>query len=201
MALQIAEQLLDSIPGRLPDRPIQPVPHLMRLKGESLMALSRIDEAVTALEEGKRGAQERNAQPILWTIHRSLGQAYQLLKRKNQAEQEWAVARQLITKLAMSIDDASLRAQFERAALGTIPTEKPLRPREAAKQAYGGLTAREREVAALIAEGKTSREIAEFLVVSERTAEVHVSNILRKLNFTSRAQIAAWAVETGLAIQ
>jgi DNA-binding NarL/FixJ family response regulator len=70
--------------------------------------------------------------------------------------------------------------------------------REAAKQAFGGLTAREREVATLIAQGKTSREIADLLVVSERTAESHVNNILGKLGFTSRAQIAAWVVERRL---
>jgi DNA-binding NarL/FixJ family response regulator len=79
-----------------------------------------------------------------------------------------------------------------------LPKEKLLLPREAARQAFGGLTAREREVAALIAQGKTSREIADLLVVSERTAEGHVSNILGKLGFTSRAQIAAWVVERGL---
>ena len=71
-------------------------------------------------------------------------------------------------------------------------------PREAAKQAFGGLTVREREVAALIAQGKTSREIADLLVLSERTAEGHVNNLLGKLGFTSRAQIAVWAVERGL---
>jgi DNA-binding NarL/FixJ family response regulator len=50
----------------------------------------------------------------------------------------------------------------------------------------------------VIPTGKTSREIADLLVVSERTAEVHVSNILGKLGFTPRAQIAVWAVEKGL---
>jgi len=74
-----------------------------------------------------------------------------------------------------TITDASLRDQFERAALDSFPQEKPPLPREAARQAFGGLTAREREVAALIAQGKTSREIADLLVVSERTAEVHVA--------------------------
>jgi non-specific serine/threonine protein kinase len=54
-------------------------------------------------------------------------------------------------------------------------------------------------VAALIAQGKSNREIAERLVVSERTAATHVGNILTKLNFGARAQIAAWAVEKGLA--
>ena len=64
--------------------------------------------------------------------------------------------------------------------------------------APGHLTAREQEVAALVARGLTNREIASALVVTERTAETHVQNILNKLGFSSRAQIAAWAVERGL---
>jgi DNA-binding NarL/FixJ family response regulator len=84
-------------------------------------------------------------------------------------------------------------------ALASLPKAKPISPSRTKTEKFGGLTAREREVATLIAQGKTSREIAERLVVSERTAEVHVSNILGKLGFTSRAQIAAWAVEKGLA--
>src|SRR2546425_12659943 len=54
------------------------------------------------------------------------------------------------------------------------------------------LSPREREVAELVAEGLTSREIAERLVISERTAEGHVEQIRNKLGFHSRAQIAAW---------
>lgn len=55
-----------------------------------------------------------------------------------------------------------------------------------------GLTKREREVAALIAEGLSNREIAARLVVAQRTAEGHVENILSKLGFTSRSQVAGW---------
>jgi DNA-binding NarL/FixJ family response regulator len=66
------------------------------------------------------------------------------------------------------------------------------------KQAFGGLTIREREVAVLIAQGKSNREIADTLVVSERTVETHISSILSKLGFTSRTQIATWAIEKGL---
>lgn len=44
----------------------------------------------------------------------------------------------------------------------------------------------------------SNREIADTLVVGERTVETHVSNILNKLGFNSRTQIAAWAVEKGL---
>ncbi len=61
------------------------------------------------------------------------------------------------------------------------------------KEKFGGLTPREREVAVLIAQGKSNPEIAEQLVVSERTVTTHVSNILSKLEFTSRTQIASWA--------
>jgi DNA-binding CsgD family transcriptional regulator len=55
------------------------------------------------------------------------------------------------------------------------------------------LTPREREVAAQIAAGRSNREIAAALFVSERTVEAHVANILRKLDTRSRAGIAAWA--------
>lgn len=59
------------------------------------------------------------------------------------------------------------------------------------------LTPREREVAALLAEGLTNAELARRLVISRKTAAVHVSNILAKLGMTSRAQIAAWVSREG----
>ena len=57
------------------------------------------------------------------------------------------------------------------------------------------LTRREREVADLLAHGCTNRQIADTLVVAERTAEMHVSNVLAKLRMTSRAQAAVWAAQ------
>lgn len=60
------------------------------------------------------------------------------------------------------------------------------------------LTKREREVAVLIAEGKSNREIAEEFVLSKRTVEKHAANILSKLGLTSRAQVVRWAIENGL---
>jgi DNA-binding CsgD family transcriptional regulator len=54
------------------------------------------------------------------------------------------------------------------------------------------LTAREREVAALVASGLSNKQIAKKLVISERTAEGHVERILGKLGFRSRSQIASW---------
>jgi len=61
------------------------------------------------------------------------------------------------------------------------------------------LTAREREVAALIARGYSNRDIANELVIADGTAANHVQHILDKLGFDTRAQIAAWAAEHHLA--
>jgi DNA-binding CsgD family transcriptional regulator len=61
-----------------------------------------------------------------------------------------------------------------------------------------GLTAREREVAALIGRGMTSKEIADALVITERTADTHAAHIREKLSLRSRAEIAAWATRSGL---
>ncbi len=61
------------------------------------------------------------------------------------------------------------------------------------------LTEREREILALVAQGKANKEIAAELVISERTARTHVSNILSKLGLASRTQAALWAVREGLA--
>jgi DNA-binding NarL/FixJ family response regulator len=60
------------------------------------------------------------------------------------------------------------------------------------------LTAREREILALVAQGHSNREIAEQLVISERTARTHVSNVLSKLQLSSRTQAALLAIREGL---
>ena len=93
-------------------------------------------------------------------------------------------------------------------SLGSEPVEginkgrniSPIFPsqREAEKQKHGGLTAREREVATQIAQGKSNQAIAADLYLSLKTVEAHVTRILTKLGFTSRAQIAGWAVAKGL---
>jgi non-specific serine/threonine protein kinase len=76
---------------------------------------------------------------------------------------------------------------------------EPAGPRRRTRRPDGEiLTPREREIAALVANGQTNRQIANTLIISERTADAHVQNILNKLGFSSRAQIAAWAAEHGL---
>ncbi|MFI1415374.1 response regulator [Streptomyces sp. NPDC020707] len=62
----------------------------------------------------------------------------------------------------------------------------------------GSLTEREREVLGLIADGRSNREIARALVLSEKTVKTHVSNILMKLDLSDRTQAALWAVRHGV---
>ncbi len=72
-----------------------------------------------------------------------------------------------------------------------------LRTPQAPDDDLASLTDQERRILDLIAEGLTNRQIAERLVVSERTAENHVQHILTKLGFTTRSQVAAWVVRAG----
>ena len=65
--------------------------------------------------------------------------------------------------------------------------------------APAALSRRETEVAQLVAEGLTNRQIADRLVISERTAQNHVQHILTKLGFSTRSQIAAWRASAGAA--
>jgi DNA-binding NarL/FixJ family response regulator len=62
----------------------------------------------------------------------------------------------------------------------------------------GPLTARELEIVKLIAEGESSKEIAQQLVISLKTVESHRANILRKLEMRDRVQLTRWAIRRGL---
>lgn len=201
LALSIADQLLASAPGAA-DARLQPIPWILRLKGEALGALQRREEAIQTLEAARRGARARHEQPLLWQIERALGRQYRRLKQEEPAARSFASARQGIAALAGTLDDAYLREHFVRAAHATLPKVRAASTMDrAAKAASGGLTARELEVVTLIAQGKSNREIAEALVVTKRTVETHINNILSKLNLTSRAQLVLWAVGRGLVAQ
>jgi non-specific serine/threonine protein kinase len=75
-------------------------------------------------------------------------------------------------------------------ALGETPRVAAARRRDAAP-----LTPREREVAELVAEGLSNRQIAGRLLVAKRTVDAHVEHILTKLGFSSRTRIATWVTE------
>jgi DNA-binding NarL/FixJ family response regulator len=77
-------------------------------------------------------------------------------------------------------------------------TRKLARSLIAPEHTAASLTPREREILVLVAQGGSNRDIADALVISERTARTHVSSVLSKLGLASRTQAALWAVREGL---
>ena len=196
-ALTIVERLLDATLNRAQSGPYS-VPYLSRLRAQALAALGRTKEAEAELLGTLVVARALGQRPMLWRLHADLGQVYRRLRRRAEAEREFAAARAIIQDLTDNIPEGGLRENFFRQASASLPAAAGLTPRQAAKREFAGLTGREREVAALIAQGKSNREIADELVISAATAERHVANILSKLGLSSRTQIAVWAVEKGL---
>jgi non-specific serine/threonine protein kinase len=120
-----------------------------------------------------------------------------VVPRVSQVRQEYA------DRIHDALGDRAYAAALERGrllsledligmALGERSRETAEPGAPAANQPEVVLSAREREVAELVAEGLSNRQIAERLVISTRTAEGHVQRVLVKLGFTSRAQLAAW---------
>ena len=112
----------------------------------------------------------------------------------------WVTARGLGARPLLA--EAELLARRARIALTPEPVAAGAADSEAAQPTAPGdelgLTPREREVLALVAEGRTNRQIAEALFISDKTSSVHVSNILAKLGVANRAEAAAAVHRLGL---
>jgi predicted ATPase/DNA-binding CsgD family transcriptional regulator len=156
----------------------------------------RLAGAAGALQTGADPSSSPDADagaPAAWrtTYHRLLATARAVLQEAGAAA--WVEGQAMsfgrAVAYALSPDDPA------PAGDGAPP---PRASRSAAGSAAGGLTPRERDVAARIAQGRSNRAIAADLVIAERTAARHVESILNKLGFHSRAQIAAWAAQHGL---
>jgi DNA-binding CsgD family transcriptional regulator len=194
-ALAIIEQLKTSAAQREDSRDIL---RLARMQGEALTALNRTSEAEVALLRVRKAALQQGALPLLWRVYLTLGKCYRAQRRYEAAEESFIAGYKVVEQLALNVPGGELRTEFLKHASGLLSLLTPPSPRRAAKRLYDGLTARECEVAVRIARGQSSREIAEALVISRRTVETHVGNILSKLGYTARTQIATWAAEKGL---
>lgn len=195
-AMQIIERLIASA-SNLERWGEGAIPRLWHLRGKALVALGQTAEAEVALLTARDVAQSQGTRPLLWRILLSLGQLYRAEARRDQARTAFEAARAVIEALAAKLQDDAIRNDFLQHATADIPRIAPP-SRRSAKQAFGGLTERERQVAGLIAQHKTNRAIADLLILSERTVEKHVENILSKLGFISREQVATWAAEKSL---
>lgn len=146
--------------------------------GLGALVQGRIDDAVTDLETAARRCDGAGAPAFLAEASHHLAAALAVRGApgdRDRARRLAAEAGRLVRALGMSA--------FEAASAELLGRLGP---------ADGGLSTREAEVARLVAEGLTNRQIAARLVISERTAGNHVAHILTKLGFTSRSQIAAW---------
>ncbi|MFG2243777.1 BREX system ATP-binding domain-containing protein [Spirillospora sp. NPDC048823] len=114
---------------------------------------------------------------------------------RDGAAEQWRSAVRGAERLGAAPLLAALRDLGARARLGAA---RPPAGASAPSGPFGALTGREREVLKLVAEGRNNRDIAAALFISPKTASVHVSNILAKLNVTSRTQAAAAAHREGI---
>lgn len=171
----------------------------LSLKAQALLLLGRLDEAGQVQRQIVGVYIKYGFVHGLWRMYGLLGQIYLAASRLEQAREMFTHARTLIDAVAASIDDEDLRENFRRRATAMIPAVQPPAPQQAARQEFGGLTRREQQVVVIVAQGLSNQEIADELVVSVKTVEAHVTRILYKLGFSSRSQIAAWAVDKGIA--
>jgi DNA-binding CsgD family transcriptional regulator len=147
--------------------------------GRGAVALDRLDAAVDDLDEARERAVQAGARGFLVEAGYHLAAALVARDGPGDLERAGAAAREADV-LARSL---GMAAYTERTAALVS---------HLGGQAPAALSPRELEVAKLVAEGLTNRQIADRLVISERTAQNHVQHILTKLGFSTRSQIAAW---------
>ena len=148
--------------------------------GEHERARTRLEDAVDRFQRSGAPFEAAQARIELATSLAALG-------RTAPAEREATTALDRLLELGAMAEAERARRLLEIPVRGA--GDGPGLP---------GVTRREREVLALLAEGLTNRQIAERLVVSEHTVHRHVTNILRKLEVHSRTAAAAWALRSGV---
>jgi DNA-binding CsgD family transcriptional regulator len=159
---------------------------IARLLGKAAAVAGNRQVARRYLEQGLNVSEQLGYRPEAAFIRLEIAEL--LLSQREPAGRSEA-ALNLDTAIA-EMTERHMRPHLERA----LALQRQRGP--ALAQAAHVLSPREREVAALVGQGLSNRAIAEALVISEATAEVHVKRILNKLGFRSRAQVAVWTIET-----
>jgi DNA-binding CsgD family transcriptional regulator len=192
-----------------PNRIARLVDRLRQVRDSADGYLARNAGAWLSLTQAELSRGRGEFAPELWR------EALQRLRAMTYAEHELYAHLRLAETLAVSGETADAEAElvpaYQRArSIGAMPLVDEMEalarrarlklPGMAQVDAYAerGLTSREREVLVLVAQGRTNREIGENLFISEKTASVHVSNILAKLEAANRTEAGAKARALGL---
>ena len=155
----------------------------LQARGAVCLAGGRAEAALPTLRAACRRWRELDAPYDAARVRLLLAGAYQALGDADAAARELDAAEVVFVRLGATLDAGGIAARRGRVALP------------------GGLTGREAEVLALVAAGRSNREIAASLVLSPKTVARHLSNIFAKLGVSSRTQAAAYAFEHGLATE
>jgi DNA-binding NarL/FixJ family response regulator len=163
-----------------------PTPYLRALaaqaRGAILLAEGKPRDALEALRAAWREWQALEVPYEAARVRVAMGLSWRQLGDADAAELEFDAARHVFLRLAAAPDVARVD---DLLAPSSSAAERPL-------------TSRELQVIRLIAAGESNRAIARELAISERTVDRHVSNILTKLELSSRSAATAYAYEHGL---
>jgi DNA-binding CsgD family transcriptional regulator len=170
---------LQELASRFEALPLQAL--AQRAEGAVLLAEGKPRLALTALRNAWTAWSRLDAPYEGARVRALIGAACRALGDDESAAMEDDAARWVFQQLGAARDLAQLEGSPARSA-----------------QPPAGLTPRELEVLALVAEGETNKAVAAALVISEHTVARHVQNMLVKLGFSSRTGLATFAVEQGL---
>jgi predicted ATPase/DNA-binding CsgD family transcriptional regulator len=155
------------------------------------LCLEALAWIAAAQREFERSARLQGAARAVWeSIPRRLPEPLQDHTAESERRTQGALGSERFKRL---VEDGRRLDRPAAVALG-LGRERPSRTTTPPRKGTAVLSRRELEVADLVAQGMTDREIAAELVIAQRTAESHVQHILTKLGFKSRSQIAAWTV-------
>ena len=201
-AVAVCSSLLASV--LVPSGDAADVDEASALLGRALSLHDRVGDRRGVAQSLEVLAEVALARGAAATAARFAGAAGRMRVRVDAAPTEVESRRlaDLGTKLNRALGAAA--ADHELHAGGTMPAVAVLElAARVTGSAEGGtgpvaLTARQLEVAALVAEGRTNRQIGKALGISEKTTEIHVHNLMSRLDVPSRAGVAAWAATRDL---
>ena len=181
----------------------QPIPHLLALKGEALIALKRLEEAAEALEDAKLGAELRQAPSILWRIQRAIWGRSDHLPQARRSRRSMSGGRpgEILShrNLPERFDRSLYRANISsRRRWQSLPSRKASirHVGQRLKSVTGALAEREIEVSASRGTGADRCSGGRHrLVTGPRTVHSHLNAIYSKLGITSRSAATRYAFE------